>query len=148
MAGAWGVAPGLRAAAPAGSVAGGRPATTLTGASGVAGWSAASSERVRGRPPFSWSATSCRSKGGGACGGGERDTTGRCSSADGGRATRRASPAPSTLWRVGTIAGAAATTTAAASTEEESGVTCPLTRCPEVKVLRGTAVTAAGVPFM
>jgi hypothetical protein len=49
---------------------------------------------------------------------------------------------------VGTIAGAAATTTAAASTEEDSGITWPLTRCPEVKVLRGTAVTAVGVPFM
>jgi hypothetical protein len=49
---------------------------------------------------------------------------------------------------VGKIAGAAAVTTAAASTEEDNGVACPLTRCPEVNVLRGTAVTAAGVSFM
>jgi hypothetical protein len=48
---------------------------------------------------------------------------------------------------VGTTAGAAAVSAAVASTAGGTWSVWPPTRWPEVKVLRGTAVTAFGVSF-
>jgi hypothetical protein len=92
-------------------------------------------------------AGSCFSKGTGAAGGGARAMTVRCISAPGGRTTPRPSAGPRTLWRIGAIAGAAGVTAEAVSRAGGTWVTCPLTRCPEMKVSRGTVVTAFAVWF-
>ena len=90
---------------------------------------------------------SCLSKGTGAGGGGARAMTVRCISEPGGRTMARPSAGPSTLWRVGTIAGAAAVAAAAASAAGAAWVVCPPTRCPEMNVVRGTVVTPLAVWF-